>query len=63
MSEPQWYVLPDTIKEARREAGLTQKRAAELIGYSHKAWQYWEQGKRKMKIPVFEYFLAKTKKT
>ena len=59
-SEPEWYILPYRIKEARQKAGLSQRAAAELIGYSYKAWQYWEQGKRKMKVPVFEYFLTKT---
>lgn len=63
MSEPEWFVMPYRIKEARQKAGLSQREAAELIGYSHRAWQYWEQGKRKMKIPVFEYFIQKTNQT
>lgn len=59
-SEPEWYVLPYRIKEARQKASLSQKAAAELIGYSQRAWQHWENGSRKMKPPIFEYFLTKT---
>ena len=59
MSEPQWYVMPDTIKEARQKAGLTQKGAADLIGYTKRAWQHWEAGTRHMKPAVFDYFVAK----
>lgn len=39
------------------EAGLTQKQAAELIGYSYRSWQEWEGGRRKMKKVLFDSFL------
>ena len=61
-SEPEYYVLPYVIKEARLKAGLSQKAASELIGYSARAWQSWELGTRKCKPIVLEYFLTKTKK-
>lgn len=47
---------PEAIKKARLKAGLTQKQAAELIGYSRRAWQTWESGGGPMRGLVFEAF-------
>ena len=54
--------LPSDIKEARLAAGLTQQQAAELIGYSRRAWQEWECGRRNMRFLVFEAFKIATEK-
>ena len=52
---------PNEIKEARRNAGLTQKNAASLIGYHLRAWQMWEKGDRVMRRLLFDVWLQKLK--
>jgi transcriptional regulator with XRE-family HTH domain len=47
---------PSEIKQARLDAGLTQLEAAELVGFSARAWQMWEYGKRPMRPAVFHLF-------
>lgn len=47
---------PDEIKNARLAAGLTQKQAGQLIGYSRRSWQEWEYGGRKMRWITFSAF-------
>lgn len=42
MSEIQKLEVCQRIQEARREAGLTQEEAADLVGVSTRAWQTWE---------------------
>lgn len=54
------------VLKARKDAGLTQTQAAELVGYTLRAWQGWEakegtKAHRKMPSAVFELFLIKTK--
>lgn len=42
-----WQELGARIREARKEAGLTQKRLGELVGVDpHTVW-YWEAGRTK----------------
>ena len=50
---------PEQIKAVRKKAGLTQKEAAELISYSKRAWQDWEQGRKPMRDAVMDFFLLK----
>lgn len=52
---------PEEIKAARLAAGLTQRQAAERIGYKLRSWEDWEQGKRNMRQVVFDVFKTKTK--
>ena len=47
---------PKAIKKARLAAGLTQQQAAELIGYSRRAWQEWEAGRRTMRRVTLDAF-------
>ncbi len=51
--------IPEQIKAVRLKAGLTQKEAAELISYSKRAWQDWEQGRKPMRDAVMDFFLLK----
>ena len=50
---------PERIKAVRKKAGLTQAQAAELISYSKRAWQDWEQGRKPMREAVMDFFLLK----
>jgi len=52
---------PEQIKQARKEAGLTQTQAADLIYKSCRAWQQYEKGDREMDKALFELFMLKTK--
>jgi DNA (cytosine-5)-methyltransferase 1 len=47
------------IKQARKEAGLTQSQAATLIYSELRTWQHWEKGDRSMHPAFFELFLIK----
>lgn len=58
---------PWQVKLLREKAGLTQQEAAELIGVSLRAWQYYEQESygekeisRKMKLIYAELFAERT---
>lgn len=44
------------VKAARQAYGLTQGQAARLIGYSLRAWQSWEGGKRTMRPRLLQFF-------
>lgn len=48
------------IKQARKDAGLTQQQAAKLIYVGLRTWQQWESGDRKMHPAFFELFCLKT---
>jgi DNA-binding transcriptional regulator YiaG len=48
------------VKAARAAAGLTQREAAAVIGYTRRAFQDWETGKRNMRRVLYEQFLQKT---
>jgi len=58
MSNP----TPEEIKQARKDAGLTQTQAAALIDKTLSAWQRWEYGQRRMDTALFELFNIKTGK-
>ena len=49
------------IKQARKQAGLTQSQAAELIHASAGGWRKWETGAREMHAAFWELFLIKIK--
>jgi len=53
-------ITPSQILSARQAAGLSQAKAAKLIGYSLDAWIQWEKGRRGMHESLFDYFLIKT---
>lgn len=52
---------PDTfdIRKARADAGITQKKAAEMLHTSIRAYQQWEAGDRAMHPAFWELFLIK----
>ena len=51
---------PQEILAARKAAGLTQTRAAAMVGVKLRAWQYWEAGERTMPTSAWELFNIKT---
>ena len=51
---------PEQVKQARANAGLTQKRAAAVIHKQILAWQRYESGDREMDAAYWELFLIKT---
>jgi DNA-binding transcriptional regulator YiaG len=52
---------PALILTARIAARLTQAEAAAVIGYSERAWQEWEGGRRKMRAHLLDLFEARVK--
>jgi putative transcriptional regulator len=52
---------PNEIKQARLTAGLTQTKAANIIGYTMRSWQMWEAGKSPMRKVLFDTFLERIK--
>lgn len=50
---------PKQVLEARDAAGLTQTKAANLIGVTITAWQRWEAGERQMQGGLFDLFRQK----
>ena len=50
---------PDDIGAVRKGAGLTQSEAASLVYVTLRAWQWWEAGKRRMPLAVWELFQIK----
>lgn len=53
---------PAVIKQARKDAGLTQTEAALLIYKTCRAWQQYEKGDRGMDLALFELFMIKVGK-
>lgn len=51
----------DDIRQIRKDAGLSQSAAAELIYSTLRTWQDWEYGKNPMHPAIFELFCDKTK--
>lgn len=49
----------DRIKARRKQAGISQAEAAELVFATEKTWRNWEQDKSKMRRGVFELFLLR----
>jgi len=52
---------PEQIKQARKEAGLTQTQAAALIDMKRRTWQHWETGDRNMHPALWEMWNIKLK--
>jgi DNA-binding transcriptional regulator YiaG len=50
---------PFDIRKARANAGITQKKAAEMLHTSIRAYQQWEAGDRAMHPAFWELFLIK----
>ena len=51
----------EQIQQARKDAGLTQVQAAELVYSTRRTWQDWEYGVSPMHPAIWELFLIKTK--
>jgi DNA-binding transcriptional regulator YiaG len=50
---------PEQIYEIRQKFGWTQSEAAALVWVTLRGWQWWESGKRKMPIGLWELLLIK----
>lgn len=50
-------VSSDAVKEARAFFNHTQKQAAELIGYTERAWRSWEAGSRTMRRNLYDNYI------
>lgn len=48
---------PESIRAARAKSGLSQARAASLIGYACRSWEDWEAGRRKMRRTTLAEFV------
>lgn len=53
---------PEQVKQARKDAGLTQSAAGALVHVSERTWQKWEHGERHMSPAVWELFQIKVKR-
>ncbi len=51
---------PEEIKQARLDAGLTQRAAADLLYLDTNTWKSWEYGINPMPQDRWEHFLTKT---
>ena len=51
---------PQEIKQARLNAGLTQKQCADMVHVNIRSWQKWEGGERPMNLAAWELFLIKS---
>lgn len=51
---------PGEIWELRAKFGWTQSEAASLVHVTMRAWQWWEAGKRKMPVGLWELLLIKS---
>lgn len=52
--------LGDQIVKARRNAGHTQKQAAEVVRVTPRQWQRYESGETRIPWAVWELYLIKT---
>lgn len=50
---------PEQVKQARKDAGLTQTAAGAVLYSTCRAWQKWEKGEARMHQAMFEMFLIK----
>lgn len=50
---------PEQIKLTRKEAGLSQTAAAQLVHTALRTWQQWEAGDRAMHAGLWELFCLK----
>jgi len=53
---------PESVRAARRAAGMTQAEAAELVYRTERNWQQWEGGERAMDPALWELFILKVNK-
>ena len=51
---------PEALRAQRTRAGLTQERAAELLGVSRRSIAGWETGERPMPRPLWTLFIMLT---
>jgi DNA-binding transcriptional regulator YiaG len=49
----------EIIKQARKDAGLTQSQAADLIYKTWRCWAQWEAGDRRMDLAYYELFMIR----
>lgn len=54
---------PEQIRAARKQAGLTQTAAADLVETDLRVWQQWEHGERKMHAGFWRLFCLLTNPT
>ena len=50
---------PPVIRAARKAAGMTQAKAAEVVHAGLRTWNRWENGSQKMPLAEWELFLRK----
>jgi DNA-binding transcriptional regulator YiaG len=50
---------PEKVKQARKDAGLTQTAAGAVLYSTCRAWQKWEKGEARMHQAMFELFMIK----
>lgn len=46
----------DEVRAARKAAGLSQRAAAELVGVTTRAWQYYESGETTIRPATWQLF-------
>lgn len=51
---------PENIRKARKNLGLSELAAGELIYVSRESWRLYEKGTTKIKLGLWELFLFKT---
>ncbi len=51
---------PQEVKRLRVRYGFTQTEAAEAVHVTIRAWQWWESGKRRIPMGLWELFVIKT---
>jgi DNA-binding XRE family transcriptional regulator len=51
---------PKNIRQARKNASLSETAAGELIYVSRESWRLYEKGDTKIKLGLWELFLFKT---
>jgi transcriptional regulator with XRE-family HTH domain len=54
------YAPKKSIKAARKQAGLSQKEAAIVLGRSLRTWQAYECGNRPMSLALLSVFCFRT---
>ena len=52
---------PSQVKQARKAAGLTQQKSADMLHTQIRVWQQWEYGERRMHPAFWELYRIKTK--
>lgn len=51
---------PVQVIAARKNSGLTQQQAAEVVDVEPRSWQYWESGGRAMPPGIYRLFCILT---